>query len=95
MKRYQYTSVTVTLLLLIAPHSHADESASWQLERLFQPSQAHLYEEQKDKVFIYDGLYEQDVETALTDQFNRIGNMMFVRTKEIQQGVVVQNDDCD
>ena len=95
MKHYPFNFVAVTILFLMVTPSQGNNQASWQLKRLLQPSPKHLHAEQRGQIFIYDGLFEQDVESALTDHFNRIEHMMFIRTKEIQQGMVVQNDDCD
>jgi hypothetical protein len=52
----------------------------WQVQRLLEPSQRELEKERKGSVYIYDGLTDREVDTALKTQFPRIQNMMFVGT---------------
>jgi hypothetical protein len=52
----------------------------WQVQRLMKPSPRDLGKERKGSVYIYDGLTEREVDTALDTQFPRIQNMMFVGT---------------
>jgi hypothetical protein len=52
----------------------------WQVQRLMDPSPRDIEKEHKGSVYIYDGLTERDVDTALNTQFPRIQNMMFVGT---------------
>ena len=45
---------------------------------------------------IYDQMENETVELALNQQFDRIENMMFVRTRYVQEdGSIDQEDDCD
>ena len=67
----------------------------WQLQRLLYPDDRLLASE-RDRVFIYDGLYSYQVDDAMDNQFDRIDNMMFLRVKVIQDGVeTLLDDDCD
>lgn len=52
----------------------------WQVRRLMEPSPRDLEKERKGSVYIYDGLTEREVDTALDTLFPRIQNMMFVGT---------------
>jgi hypothetical protein len=52
----------------------------WQLQRLMQPSPRDLDKEHTGYVYVYDGLSEREVDTALKIHFPRIQNMMFVGT---------------
>jgi hypothetical protein len=52
----------------------------WQVRRLMQPLPHELIKERSGSVYIYDGLTEREVETALDTNFNRIQYMMFVGT---------------
>jgi hypothetical protein len=52
----------------------------WQVQRLMKPSPRDLEKERKGNVYIYDGLTEREVDTALDTQFPRVQNMMFVGT---------------
>ena len=86
--------VSVLVILLISTAS-ASRNSSWQLERLLSPQEHHINQESKGAVFIYDRLYETDIETALDQQFNRIDSMMFIRTRIVKDGEVTETDDCD
>lgn len=62
---------------------------------LHNPSATVLLAEAKGRVTIYDGLQNEEVEQALDDQFGRIDNMMFIRTKMTQpNGDAQVDDDC-
>ncbi len=52
----------------------------WRMQRLMEPSPRDLEKERKGSVYIYDGLTEREVDTALNNQFHRIQNMMFMGT---------------
>ena len=52
----------------------------WQVRRLMQPSPYELKKERSGSVYIYDGLTEREVETALDTNFDRIQHMMFMGT---------------
>ena len=73
-----------------------DESDHFQINRLFKPDPHDLVDESKGQVFIYDGLVNDQVNLALDVHFDRIENIMFVRTRFVQpDGKVVKDDDCD
>lgn len=83
------------MVLLLGPVMPAFGYESWQLNRLLHPQLEHLNQEAEGLIFIYDGLYDEDIESALTSHFHRIDNMMFIRTKVIVDGEVEEMDDCD
>jgi hypothetical protein len=72
----------------------------WQVQRLMEPSPRDLEKERKGSVYIYDGLTEREVDTALDTRFPRIQNMMFVGTvktdargepmKDVRSGQYIQ-----
>ncbi len=53
---------------------------NWQLRRLMHPTEAELLREAQGEVVIYDGLTDQQVESAMSVHPQRIRNMMFVGT---------------
>lgn len=69
----------------------------YQTNVLLNPSPGILVAEAKGRIMIYDGLKNETVEQAMSEQFNRIENMMFVRTQYIQEDgdYEVEEDDCD
>ena len=63
---------------------------------LFNPSTGILLAENRGRVSIYDGLEHAVVDRAMDTQFDRIGNMMFIRTRQtLPDGSVESDDDCD
>lgn len=52
----------------------------WQVRRLMQPLPHELNKERSGSVYIYDGLTEFEVNTALNLHFDRMPYMMFVGT---------------
>jgi len=81
------------LFMASIPASAVD---SYQQRVLFSPSAEILQAEARGRVMIYDGLKNETVEKALDNQFDRIENMIFVRTVHIQEnGEFEVDDDCD
>ncbi len=75
---------------------HASSLNSYQERILFSPNLDTLQAESRGRIMIYDGLRNETVERALDHQFDRIGNMMFVRTVYVQEnGEYEVDDDCD
>lgn len=73
----------------------AEGDADFAENALFSPSRSLLRAEQRGRVTIYDGLTERLVERALDTQFERIGHMMFIRTRQsLPDGAVEIDDDC-
>lgn len=88
---------TGTLLCILALPATAEPGfGDYQLRRLLQPTASELKWEAKDKVFIYDGLDDADIDRALDLYPERMESMMFVRVvKTTDDGVkVVEDDGC-
>jgi len=68
----------------------------WQLNALHNPGQELLRAEAKGRITIFDGIDNSDVEKALDEQFDRIGHMMFIRTRHQQEdgSLDAKDDDC-
>lgn len=74
----------------------SEHTGTYQFKRLFHPSQYDLKHESLGQVFIYDGLFDNQVDQAMEQEFARIEHMMFVQTKSVQpSGEVVEDNDCD
>jgi hypothetical protein len=71
----------------------------WQKRRIFHPTTAELRREARGRVVIYDGMRVGDVRHALDSQFDRIDNMMFIRTRypnpKDPGAYLVEDDDCE
>lgn len=100
------TLILVSLLgaTLPAQLTHADEY-SWQMKQLFKPGKARLQSENQDKILIYQGLKDIDINRAMDDQYNRIEYMMFINVivtdSEGQPlsdpdtgGIILEDDGC-
>jgi len=97
------TLATLPLLAVFAGSAAATDISEIELRRLFAPTEAELAAEAKGRIYIYDGLRDVDVERALADQFGRVENMMFIRTRktdsagEVERhpdtGTIVYEDD--
>ncbi len=72
------------------------DHGGWQWQRLMHPQQHQLQREANGAVYIYTGLHERQVETAMEQEFERVDNMMFVGVRvETPEGETVQDDGCD
>jgi hypothetical protein len=83
MNKLAKKSVIAALFLTAAPVQAAfSESVfeRWQMKRMFQPAQSQLMLEQKGKVFIYEGIKDNDVSRVMDEEFERIESMMFIGT---------------
>ncbi len=110
MKRARVTAWVTAVLMgagtVAATGAAPPEGDSWQLKRLFQPTQADLQAEARGRVMIYDGLTDRAVQRAFAEQFERLDAMMFTRTvvtdaagaprRDPESGeVVTEEDGCD
>jgi hypothetical protein len=63
-----------------------------ELRRLFEPTPSELAQEEKGRIYIYDGLRDKDVQRAMEQEFERVENMMFIReTKTDDKGEVLKD----
>jgi len=60
--------------------------------RLFSPTDAELRAEAEGRIYIYDGLSESDIARAMDEEFERVGNMMFIRVKKTDEHGQVVTD---
>jgi hypothetical protein len=96
---YRHLLITTSIALaeLLGPSAQAAGIAnSWQLNQLHSPSEGLARAEGRGRVTIYDGVRDQEINRAMDEQFDRIDNMMFIRTpEETPTGEVVYQDDDD
>lgn len=70
----------------------------WQLQIALQPPGYILsVEDQQQRVWILEGLHSRDIDQVMTDQFDRLEHLMFVKTRhEGPAGEeVVDDEGCD
>ena len=68
-------------LLLFSPVLPAKELRDIELRRLFEPTPAERRAERAGRVYLYEGLREDDISRALREQFDRVNSMMFIRVQ--------------
>jgi len=72
------------------------QEMNWEMKQLHAPSPFLLAREQRGQVTIFDGLPSTEVDLALDQQFERMDNLMFIRTRHVSDdGDVTVDDDCD
>ena len=85
--------IAVFVLALSTVAIPASALDSYQERVLFSPSSEILQAEARGRIMIYDGLKNETIEKALEKQFDRIENMMFVRTVYVQENGDYSVDD--
>lgn len=75
-------ALPVCVLAAVSSVAFAADVSDIELRRLFLPTEAELAAEASGKIYIYEGLRDMDVERAMEDEFKRVENMMFIRTKK-------------
>jgi len=87
-----------TSVFTLTAYSEEDRFYKIQKKRLQNPSKiVKKAEALRQSIFIYDGLKEEDVDSAMDSQFSRIENMMFIRTRITTEAgeEEVQEEGCD
>jgi len=89
-------TVAIAILLVLSTSSAFAENSYYQ-KTLFEPGDATLRAESRGRIMIYDGMDSKTVDRAMDEQFDRIDNMMFVRTHYADEdGEDYYDDDgCD
>jgi len=86
----------VLLVSCMTPLLAEDNANDYYQTMLVSPSQSVREAEARGRVTIYEGMETSQVERAMDTQFDRIDNMMFVRTRNtLPDGTVEEYDDCD
>ena len=86
------TLIAITLLFN-TPSVAAADVAEIEQRRLFAPTASELASENEGRIYIYDGLRDSDIERAMEQHFNRIENMMFIRTIKTDEKGVIKRDE--
>lgn len=85
--------VVGAFLLTIAASISAGDVRDIELRRLFAPTPAEIVSEAEGRIYIYDGLTDRDVQRALDEEFERVENMMFIRTQKTNGEGDVKHDE--
>jgi hypothetical protein len=72
--------VTAAPLLTAAGTGQATDVYEIEQRRLFEPTDSERAAEHQGRIYIYDGLSDRDIQRAMRHHFDRIENMMFIRT---------------
>ncbi len=82
--------------LLFQDSLAAEAADSWNLKQLHKPSPGLRDRESAGRITIYDGVMIAEVDKAMDLQFDRIGSMMFIRTRyPVADGAYYEDSDCD
>jgi len=105
MKTLLTVSSLIAVLITATGAGAESDDRGWQLKKLFSPTSQDLARAAAGRVFIFDGLRDTDVELAMQSEFERVGSMMFVRTRITDSSgallqdktgaYVTEDDDCD
>lgn len=92
------TTARAILLLATALASNSGFAVDkYQYQVLFSPTTDILQAEARGRIMIYDGMKHATVMRAMDEKFDRIENMMFVRTVYEQEDgeLAYEEDGCD
>jgi leucyl aminopeptidase (aminopeptidase T) len=88
------TALVVIATLFGSGLAAAADVSEIELRRLLDPTEAELAAEAEGRIYIYDGLTDRDIQRALNEEFERVENMMFVRTRKTDpDGALKRNKD--
>ena len=93
------------LLILLCSAAYAGDLYEIEKRRLFSPTSTERWAEASGKIYIYDGLRDLDIRHVMDQDFGRIENLMFIRTKKTDPNGevlkdpatgadIVEEDDC-
>lgn len=77
--------LTYLLLFSLSNLAYAGDLYEIEKRRLFSPVPAERSAEARGQIYIYDGLRDLDIDRAMDQEFARIENLMFIRTKKTDQ----------
>lgn len=88
---------TILVCLCLPAFGAVQAYDDYQHRMLLNPSAEMLDAEKQGYIMIYDGLENRVVDRAMTEQFDRIENMMFVGTRYLQEDgeLLFEEDGCD
>jgi hypothetical protein len=75
-----YFSCLCILSSALSACAEPKQPLTWQQRRLEYPTKPELQWESKNRVMIYEGMKDREVEHAFDNHFDRIESMMFVNT---------------
>ena len=82
----------VVMLFAAATPSLAADVRDIELRRLFAPTVNELQSEERGRIYIYEGLKDTDVARAMSEEFDRVESMMFIRTQKTDKKGEVKKD---
>jgi len=81
MERSALFALLILGPLFLSATAQARDLRDIELRRLFEPTPAEVRAEQQGRIYIYEGLNEEDIARAIKEQFKRVDSMMFIRVK--------------
>lgn len=91
------TTVIIAAITALIAIKSAQAEDTYQYRVLFTPSENQLEAESRGHIMIYDGMQLSEVNLAMDEHYDRIENMMFVRTViPVEFGDdEIEEDGCD
>ena len=84
--------ISATAILFGSRLATAADIADIELRRLFEPTPSELAAEAESHIYIYDGLTGRDIQRAMNEEFERVENMMFIRTRKTDETGQLKRD---
>ena len=81
MAHSMFTASVAIGALYLSGAAQSKDLRDIELRRLFEPTPGEVQQERTGRVYIYDGLKEEDIDRAMREQFPRVDSMMFIRVK--------------
>jgi hypothetical protein len=98
-----YAPVLGIVWLVATPPALTADLREIQMRRLLEPTPAELASEKDGRIYIYESLTNPDIEKAMSEEFDRVESMMFIRVpktdasgaeeKDERTGEVIYEDD--
>jgi hypothetical protein len=88
-----YAPVLGIALFISTPSVFSADLREIQMRRLLEPTPAELASEKDGRIYIYESLTNPDIEKAMSEEFDRVESMMFIRVPKTDASGAVKKDE--
>lgn len=88
-----YAPTLALTLISAASTAQAADLREIQMRRLLEPTPAEIEAEKDGRVYIYESLTSADIEKAMSEEFNRVDSMMFIRVPKTDDAGAPKTDE--
>ena len=89
----RYVPVICLTLLVSTTSGFSADLREIQMRRLLEPTPAELASEEEGRIYIYESLTNPDIEKAMSEEFDRVESMMFIRVPKTDASGAPQKDE--